>query len=339
MENRPTISNKKSVVDIDSMKKASGNVISSCLKILPGEEVAIICEQDRLLAAEYLSYDILKNGAFPIVIPIFNETRSILSKGGLPLSLSPSTGTLLDNVSVIITLIDNIVGELPFRKQILDHLKTGNCRIAHMPGIKLDQFADYLKGDFTEIKRKGKKLKNILHENIGQSLQIITKSGTDLTVKISPHIHLSTGILKKLGEMGNLPGGEVYFVPEPDTANGKLVIDVSIPNLKLKGNKPIEFQVIEGKAIIDTISDPYNKMAGYLQTKGADVLCEVGIGLNDEIEEPTGNALIDEKMGNTIHVAFGDNTLFGGSNKSNAHLDLVMSDPIVKLEGNQIVNY
>ena len=61
------------------------------------------------------------------------------------------------------------------------------------------------------------RVKNILNENIGQSLQIITKRGTDLTVKISPHIHLSTGILNKLGEMGNLPGGEVYFVPEPDT--------------------------------------------------------------------------------------------------------------------------
>jgi hypothetical protein len=337
MDNRPTISNKKRAVEIDSLQKASKSVISSYLKIVPGEEVAIICEQDRLIAAECLSYAILEKGAYPIVIPIFSKTRSILEKAGLPLSLSPSTGTLLDNVSVIITLIDKNVGELPFRKQILDHLKTGNCRIAHMPGIKIDQFADYLKGDFSEIKRKGKELKNILNENIGQSLQITTRLGTDLSVTISPNIHLSTGILDKLGEMGNLPGGEVYFVPEPDTANGKLVIDVSIPNRVLKENKAIEIQVKDGKALIDSISDPYNIMASHLSATGADVLCEIGIGLNDNIEEPTGTALIDEKMGNTIHVAFGDNTFFGGSNKSNVHLDLVMADPKIMLGGNRIL--
>ena len=69
---------------------------------------------------------------------------------------------------------------------------------------------------------------------------------------------------------------------------------------------------------------------------GADVVAELGIGLNDAIT-PRGHVMLDEKAGGTAHVAIGRNTgPYGGDNEASIHVDCVFSEPTIEADGRVI---
>ena len=58
--------------------------------------------------------------------------------------------------------------------------------------------------------------------------------------------------------------------------------------------------------------------------EGARTLGELGIGTNYGIDRGTREVLLDEKLGGTIHMAFGQSyPESGGTNQSAVHTDLV----------------
>jgi leucyl aminopeptidase (aminopeptidase T) len=69
---------------------------------------------------------------------------------------------------------------------------------------------------------------------------------------------------------------------------------------------------------------------------GGDVIAEVGIGLNHAIV-PSGHVMLDEKAGNTAHVAIGRSTGdYGGTNESTIHIDCVFSGPELEADGRAV---
>jgi leucyl aminopeptidase (aminopeptidase T) len=69
-----------------------------------------------------------------------------------------------------------------------------------------------------------------------------------------------------------------------------------------------------------------------------DVIAEFAIGLNPGVSEPIGDIMLDEKIGGSIHIAIGMNERFGGRNKSNLHLDLVVLRPEVWLDKTLVID-
>ncbi len=67
-----------------------------------------------------------------------------------------------------------------------------------------------------------------------------------------------------------------------------------------------------------------------------DRIAELGIGLNPGIRELTGDIQLDEKLGGSVHIAIGMNHRFGGANHSNLHLDMIILQPSLRLDGNLI---
>ena len=60
-------------------------------------------------------------------------------------------------------------------------------------------------------------------------------------------------------------------------------------------------------------------------------VAELGIGLNPVIDRAIGYILTDEKIGGSVHVAFGRSDMYGGNISSNMHWDFVTA-PDVTLE-------
>lgn len=58
---------------------------------------------------------------------------------------------------------------------------------------------------------------------------------------------------------------------------------------------------------------------------------ELGIGFNPSIKKSIGHALTDEKVAETVHLAFGNNMGYGGTSKSIVHWDFVTA-PGVSME-------
>ena len=155
------------------------------------------------------------------------------------------------------------------------------------------------------------------------TIHIISNLGTDLRLRI--------GQRPILQDKDNLPRGEVYVAPHEDSANGTVVID----KLFIKG-KPVEqLRLTFTNGEITLVEAPNSadeeafKELLSLASGDKDVIAEFAIGLNPGVIEPIGSILFDEKIGGSIHIAIGMNTHFGGNNKSNLHLDMVVLHPKV----------
>ncbi len=166
--------------------------------------------------------------------------------------------------------------------------------------------------------------------NKGQALTIQTPNGTHLVFSTKGRkAKADTGIITQKGSSSNLPAGEVFLAPLEGTARGKLILEWA-PTRKLK--KPVTIYIADGMAkhVIGR-----EKYTSYLKTKfrerkdNANV-AELGIGTNDKATRPD-NILESEKILGTVHVAFGDNSSFGGKVITPFHQDFVFFRPTVTL--------
>ena len=122
----------------------------------------------------------------------------------------------------------------------------------------------------------------------------------------------------------NMPGGEVFMAPVRESLNGWIKFDYPLTNaakhipdvyFKFENGKIIEFDASENKDLLEEMlnTDENSKYIG-----------EFGIGCNPKITRFTRELLFDEKIGGTIHLAFGDAYKEnGGGNDSNIHCDVV----------------
>lgn len=119
---------------------------------------------------------------------------------------------------------------------------------------------------------------------------------------------------------GALPCGEIYIAPIEENTNGKVFFKVFFVE-GLGMFKDITVEVQNGR-IIKTNCDEFN---AYIKTlpDGADIVAELGIGMNPNVEKVLGDSHLDENAIGTFHIAIGMNYLFGGKNRCPVHIDLV----------------
>jgi aminopeptidase len=123
----------------------------------------------------------------------------------------------------------------------------------------------------------------------------------------------------------NMPGGEVFYSPVEDSAEGEVCFcefpavyfghEVSGVRLRFEHGEVVEANADSGEEfLLRTLeTDP-----------GARRLGELGIGCNPGIERFTKNVGFDEKIHGTVHLALGNSYASnGGKNVSSIHWDLV----------------
>jgi leucyl aminopeptidase (aminopeptidase T) len=66
-------------------------------------------------------------------------------------------------------------------------------------------------------------------------------------------------------------------------------------------------------------------------------LAELGVGTNDRAQL-TGNVLEDEKILGTVHIAFGASAGIGGNVSVPIHLDVVILDATLDIDGTRVLD-
>lgn len=199
-------------------------------------------------------------------------------------------------------------------------------RYASMPLFSESMWIGAMDVDYEKMEEQALNLKKALEK--GEDIEITAPCGTHLEFSIKDRpVLIDSGILRKPGDFGNLPAGEVFLAPVEGTAKGRLVIN-SRPDLKLPS--PIIAEIKDGKVIRLTGT---NKKASQLREvfekePSARNIAELGIGINPKAKNPD-NILEAEKILGTIHIAFGDNIGFGGKVSANFHEDFVVFSPQV----------
>jgi leucyl aminopeptidase (aminopeptidase T) len=125
----------------------------------------------------------------------------------------------------------------------------------------------------------------------------------------------------------NLPVGEVYVAPIEDSAHG-VVCAKHFPGTPLEGVR-IEFKG-EEKAIVSAVSGlEFIKPRLEKATGNPYCIAEFAFGTN-----PCGDMLLaTEKAYGTCHVAIGQNTWLGGKNSCSLHVDFLIENPTVTIDG------
>jgi aminopeptidase len=192
--------------------------------------------------------------------------------------------------------------------------------LAQDAGLSLRQFEDVLYRavlvDWGALKETMRRYADRL--DAAEEVRIVA-AGTDLTLSLAGRKADVDG-----GE-SNMPGGEFFYAPVEDSAEGVIEfsefpsvnegLEVTGVRLVFEGGRVVDASAASGEAFLYSNLDT---------DEGARRLGELGIGCNPGITRHMRNTLFDEKMAGTVHLALGASyTHIGGTNESGLHWDLV----------------
>jgi leucyl aminopeptidase (aminopeptidase T) len=175
----------------------------------------------------------------------------------------------------------------------------------------------------------------------GSDVEITTPLGTRITANIAGRVNLPQyGRSIVPGQSSSPPDIECAIGANAGTMKGVIYIDGSIPHPRLGLIKePIKLTVkgsliedISGGVQAEILSDilkEYNDPKVYH-------IGEIGIGMNPACEL-TGRMLEDEGCDGTMHFGIGDDRGFAGNNSCPVHLDAVIRNPTLTVDGKTIL--
>lgn len=311
---------------MDELKDAAKIALTDCMAVKEGESVLVITDAPATNIG-YALYNAAKDlGA----LPIFAEIPTPESNGEEP---PKAIADIMKLVDVILIPTSKSLSHTDSRREA----SKAGVRIATLPGITEDMMARTLNADYKEIARKSDILADIISN--ASNIKITTDKGTDINLAVEGRDgHSDTGLNYNSGDFSNLPAGEAYVAPMEGLSEGVIVFDGSMAGVGILTDEVINVKVEEGYATeitggsgaekLQSIMDPFGKLAFNL--------AELGIGTHDKALI-TGEVLEDEKVIGTVHIAFGDNKSMGGTIRVASHLDGVIMEPTVIVDGRTIM--
>ena len=210
-------------------------------------------------------------------------------------------------------------------------------RIGTMPGINEDMMIRCLNARASKITETTDKVAARMKDI--SVIRVTTKKGTDITMQVKGRkIISSTGVLRKIGESGNIPSGEVYLAPLEHKTEGVVVFDGSFASIGLLEHD-VTIEIKEGYAVNFSGGPQADLLKNNLSKVGRDAFAvgEFGIGTNYKAEL-SGIILEDEKVLGTIHLAFGNNISMGGKVHVQSHIDGIVTKPSVYFDDEKIMH-
>jgi thermophilic metalloprotease (M29) len=172
-----------------------------------------------------------------------------------------------------------------------------------------------------------------------ETVHIRGTAGTDLTLRVAGRPWLTDADTLEPGHAANYPGGEIFVAPHRDGADGVLVVDLTVPyTVEGMVDEPVTLHFERGRVTSIEGGHAAEMLRAVVASagEGADVVAELGIGLNHALR-PRGHVMLDEKASRTAHVAIGRNTGgYGGDNEAAIHVDCVFSGPEIEADGRPV---
>jgi leucyl aminopeptidase (aminopeptidase T) len=209
-------------------------------------------------------------------------------------------------------------------------------RGATLPGITEEVFTVGLDADYEAIAAACERMLDRVEG--ADEIRVTSPRGTDITFELGDRPwHEDTGIVHESGSFSNLPAGEVFISPE--SADGTYVVDGTIrPHGLLADDHAVTIEVEDGY-LTDISDDALRSDVETAAEEAGDAaynLAELGIGTNLGVTELVGSVLLDEKAAGTVHVAFGDDDGIGGDVEAPIHVDGILREPTVLVDGEQL---
>jgi leucyl aminopeptidase (aminopeptidase T) len=291
--------------------------VKDCLKAQKGEKVLVVTDSELREIGEALLEAARSLETEAMLMEIIPRERN----GEEP--PEPVTHAMMKSDVVIAPTSKSLTHTAARRRACAE-----GARVATMPGILRDTMIRCLSADYYAIADRTRKVTEMLTK--AQTARVTTESGTDLTLPIGGiNAIASTGLLH-----------EAYMMPAEGGSSGIFIVDGSMAGIgDLAGKEPITVKVENGLATEITGGPEADLLKEKLEAVGdkAFNVAELGVGTNDAAMI-IGSILEDEKVMGTIHIALGNNMSMGGTVDVPIHLDGIIKNPSLELDGEMIMD-
>lgn len=307
-----------------SLNEGAKRLVSLCANLQPEEQALIITDDKKLSIAQAVQryiIDELKGMGTLVVMPM-------QSVGG---EEPPSAvAAAMREADVVFGLSTYSMSQTKAR---IEANKAGT-RMLNIPDVQLSDLTERLiQADFIGIspyvKQVAKKLTN------GKRFHITAPGGTNIVFDGTGRNGRGLDALAHEKGIFRSMSVEANIGPLEGTAQGIFVVDGSIPDVGHL-DAPINLTIEDGRITkieggekaklfsekLASLNDPYIYWVG-----------EFGIGMN-----PCGiltgtSYLEDESAIGTCHIGFGSNISQGGTISALGHIDAVVTDPTIEIDG------
>jgi len=317
-------------------KTAAANALEAVLEARPGESLLVVTDDVRSDVGRAFAQGAVELGLWTRMVVLTTQENTFRS--AVPDHLIEMINGA-NQPDVFINTLRGPSQETPFRIKIIKlETRKGRSRLGHCPGITMDMLTD---GALAMTKEQHVKMQSEARDLIAllqdvTSVRVTAPAGSDFTLSVKGRTWFSdTYVDWKTMKWMNLPTGEVLVGPVETAMQGTLVCDLAYGGGAGALKRPVRIEVKNGLVVkLDT--DDKEVLKAIEQTQATDEMAkhvgEFAIGLNPKARI-VREFLESEKIGNAIHVAFGNNMDYPGvvANNSATHQDFLVGKPTVTI--------
>lgn len=309
---------------------AFDHVLDQCLAIRAGEQVVLLTDDgtDQGVVTRLLESVAVHDG-----IPLLARMPMPRLPGAEP---PGAVAAMMQAAGAVIELTSLFIGSSRARRLATDR----GVRYLAMPGVTMETFREGgpLDVDFERLRVDAERVGRAWGS--ARSFRLTSRGGTDLHGSVDGRPgRVLHGMAREPGSYMAPPDIESGTAPVEGTASGTVVIDGDLLFMG-KGplREPVVLHVEDGQ--VQAIEGKESRRLTRMLERCADEqmmnLAEVSVAFN-----PAGTIcsvpMETESARGTAHVALGNSIAYGGNVNAAAHLDCVMRDATLELDGHEVM--
>jgi leucyl aminopeptidase (aminopeptidase T) len=309
---------------------AFDHLLDQCLGIRPGEQVVLLTDEgtDPGVVARLQDSVAAQDG-----IPLVARMPAPYLPGAEP---PGAVAAMMLAAGAVIELTSLFIGSSQARRSATDR----GVRYLAMPGVQVETFrpGGPLAVDFEQLRSDAERVGRAWSS--ARAFRLTSRGGTDLRGSVDGRAgRVLHGMAREPGAYMAPPDIESGTAPVEGTASGTVVID---GDLLFMGQGPLHEPVIlhvdEGRVrgIEGAESTRLTRMLERCADEQMMNLAEVSVAFN-----PAGTIcsvpMETESARGTAHIALGNSIAYGGVVNAVAHLDCVMRDATLELDGHEVM--
>lgn len=311
------------------LAKAAKTAVEVCLGVRPGEQVAIVADSRRSPGvAESLAGAVAAVGADPVLVYFAaREWSPSEPPSGVAAAIREADAAILYTTT-----------SLTHSRARLDAQAAGT-RVISAPGVSEESFLRTMAVDIPALAEHTNRLAEIVAP--ARHVRIRTTAGTEVEFDLAHPVVSADGRCHEPGDLDFFPPGLVLSVPVEGSVRGTAVVDAAVTYLGRLAD-PIAIQFREGRAVEirgGASANRFRRMLEALEDPNVFAFAAWGMGTNPRAqllgEDPSFEG---ERIFGWAHLSTGSNAaLPGGTVRARLHVDLILTDPVVELDGRVIL--
>ncbi len=306
------------------------SVLDQCLAVRPGEQVVLLTDggTDQQVVTRLLEAVATRDG-----VPLVAQMPMPYLPGAEP---PGAVAAMMLEAGAVIELTSLFIGSSRARRNATER----GVRYLAMPGVRLETFraGGPLDVDFEQLRADAERVGKAW--GAAQRFRLTTPGGTDLRGSVADRPgRVLHGIATQPGAYMAPPDIESGTAPVEGTASGTVVVDGDLLFMG-KGPlpEPVVLHVADGqvRGIEGAERTRLTSMLERCKDDQMTNLAEVSVAFN-----PAGTIcsvpMETESARGTAHVALGNSIAYGGVVNAVAHLDCVMRDATLELDGRAVM--